>query len=430
MHSLKSLAARLGCLFPQEFCFDEAIIDSRNATSTSLFFALPGENTDGHKYVTEVLGAGGGAVVSRDGFTGAILEVDSVEEALLETGAWVRDQMSFPVIGITGSSGKTTTRKMLAAALATKYKTWQTKGNLNNHLGLPMTLIDTPEFTEMLVLEMGMNHAGELNRLGWAARPDVSLITNIGTAHIENFGSREGITHAKAEIFNNTSKGGVVIIPAGEPILKAAAESLNLRIITHGSGGDCYLDSDTVKPWGIKLDLKYDGIHNMQNAVAVIAAAELFGIDPVESVKAISELTPSAGRGSVHFSHKYTIIDESYNANPESMTACLVSTVLSRKRPIAAVLGDMLELGTESLTSHKKIIELLKELKFDIVVLVGDLFKEAALNSDFESMLAPNWEEALHIVNEQVILGSTILIKGSNSMNLGSIVQNLKKEGI
>ncbi len=182
--------------------FTHAVIDSRNAGPSSLFFALPGVKTDGHAFVADVLGAGGAAVVSRDGFTGPILEVDSVEEALMEAGAWARDCIKYPVIGVTGSSGKTTTRKMLHSALSIKYKSWQTKGNLNNHLGLPLTLLNTPPSVEILVLEMGMNHAGELSRLGWAARPNLSLITNVGTAHIENFGSREKIIEAKAELLH------------------------------------------------------------------------------------------------------------------------------------------------------------------------------------------------------------------------------------
>ncbi|MCD4706300.1 MAG: UDP-N-acetylmuramoyl-tripeptide--D-alanyl-D-alanine ligase [Candidatus Sabulitectum sp.] len=431
MRSLIHLSARLGCPAPDEYTFSNATIDSREAGPSSLFFALQGRSADGHDFVADVLGAGGAAVVSRDGFIGAILEVDSVEEALMEAGAWARDGIKHPVIGITGSSGKTTTRKMLAAALSTRFRTWQTKGNLNNHLGLPLTLLNTPADVEMLVLEMGMNHTGELLRLGWAARPNLSLITNIGTAHIQNFGSRGRIAEAKAEILRCTEKGGIAIIPHGEEILLDEAELRGLEVITHGPGGDCFLDRCRAMPWGIDLALEYSGEHNMQNAVAVIAAAQRLGVDPVEAAEAISKLHPGAGRGDVFHTKDFTVIDESYNSNPESVTACLKSAVHLHEKPLVAVLGDMLELGDRSLSSHKEVLRKAKELGYDLLILVGFRFKEAAeSDSNTNISFATDWKEALSILKRSVKSGSTILVKGSNSMKLGQLVVELKREGI
>ncbi len=431
MRSLISLSARLGCPAPEEYSFSRAIIDSREAGPSSLFFALQGRNTDGHDFVADVLGAGGAAVVSRDGFTGAILEVDSVEEALLEAGAWARDGICYPVVGITGSNGKTTTRKMLAAALSTRFRTWQTKGNLNNHLGLPLTLLNTPADMGMLVLEMGMNHTGELLRLGWVARPNLSLITNIGTAHIENFGTREIIAEAKAEILHCTEKGGIAVIPQGEDTLLQEAELRGLEIITHGQGGDCFLENGRAMPWGIDLALEYSGEHNMQNAVAAIAAAQRLGIDPVDAAAAISKLHPGAGRGNVFSTEDYTVVDESYNANPESVAACLKSTAQLHEKPLAAVLGDMLELGDRSPASHREVLRKAEELGYDSLILVGCRFKEASeSNSNTNISLAMDWTEALSVLKRSVKPGSTILVKGSNSMNLGLLVEELKKEGI
>ena len=431
MRSLISLSARLGCSTPEEYIFSRVIIDSREAGSSSLFFALQGSNADGHQYVAEVLGAGGSAVVSRDGFTGPVLEVDSVEEALLEAGAWARDCIYYPVIGVTGSSGKTTTRKMIAAALSTRFRTWQTKGNLNNHLGLPLTLLNTPSDSEMLVLEMGMNHSGELLRLGWAARPNLSLITNVGTAHIENFGTREKLVRAKAEILHCTEKGGVAVIPASEEILLREAESRGLEIITHGTGGDCFLENGRAMPWGIDLALNYSGEHNMQNAVAAMAAAQRLGVDPVDSAEAISKLSPDPGRGDVFSTSVFTVIDESYNANPESTVACLKSTVQLHEKPLVAVLGDMLELGESSLPSHREVLRKVEEYGYDQTILVGEWFKAASeSNSGLNFLLASDWEEALSILRKSAKPGSTILVKGSNSMKLGQLVQALKKEGV
>jgi UDP-N-acetylmuramoyl-tripeptide--D-alanyl-D-alanine ligase len=254
MRSLRSLAARLGCPFQGEYLFDRAEINSRVCGPSTLFFALPGKNTDGHRFVHDVLGSGGAAVVSRDGFTGPVLEVDSVQEALLEAGAWVRDELTCPVVGITGSSGKTTTCRMVTAGLSTLYRVWSTRGNLNNHLGLPLTLLNAPEDAEAVVLEMGMNHAGEILRLGWAARPRLSLVTNIGSAHLEFFESREGIARAKAEILERTECGGTAIIPVGEDILLRVAEEQGLEIITHGPGGDCRMEGDLAMPWSVELN--------------------------------------------------------------------------------------------------------------------------------------------------------------------------------
>jgi len=431
MRSLISLAARLGCPAPVEYKFSTVIIDSREAGSEALFFALQGRNADGHEFVVDVLGAGGAAVVSRDGFTGAVLEVDSVEEALMEAGAWARDCIGYPVVGITGSSGKTTTRKMLAAALSTKYRTWQTKGNLNNHLGLPLTLLNTPLDTEILVLELGMNHPGELLQLGWAARPNLSLITNAGMAHIENFGTREKIVLAKAEILSCTEKGGIAVIPAGEKIFMEEAELRGLEIITHGSGGDCFLENGRAMPWGIDLSLLYDGEHNMKNAVAAIAAAQRLGVDPVDSAEAISKLSPGAGRGELFHTVDYTVIDESYNANPESTAACLKSAVQFNEKPLVAVLGDMLELGDSSLQSHREVLRQVEEYGFELVVLVGEWFRAAAESSTgLKFIPAADWKEALTVVKESAKPGSTILVKGSNSMKLGLLIRELKREGI
>jgi UDP-N-acetylmuramoyl-tripeptide--D-alanyl-D-alanine ligase len=430
MHSLISLSARLGCPAPVEYSFNRVTIDSRRAGSASLFFALSGRNTDGHDYVKDVLGAGGAAVVSRDGFTGPVLEVDSVEEALMEAGAWTRDCINYPVAGVTGSSGKTTTRKMLAAALSTRFRTWQTQGNLNNHLGLPLTLLNTPENTEILVLEMGMNHAGELLRLGWVARPNLSLITNVGTAHIENFGTREKIVMAKGELLRCTEDGGIAVIPAGEELLLHEAEMRGLEIITHGKGGDCFLENGRAMPWGIDLALEYGGEHNMRNAVAAIAAAQRLGADPVDSAEAISKLVPDAGRGEVFSAGGFTVIDESYNANLESTEACLSSTVKLYERPLVAVLGDMHELGDSSAVSHSTILRKVEELEFDMAILVGKHYREAlATGFHFDGKIAEDWREALSILKEFAEPGSAVLVKGSNSMNLGLLVKELKEGG-
>ncbi len=430
MRSLVSLASRLGCPKPEEYLFNTAIINSRMANPGTLFFALPGTNTDGHKYVPDVLGADGAAVVSRDGFTGSILEVDSVKEALLEAGAWARDCIKVPVVGITGSSGKTTVRMMLAAALSTQFLVSQTKGNLNNHLGLPLSLLNVSEKAEMVLLEMGMNHSGELYRLGWAARPNVSLITNIGTAHIEFLCSRENISKAKSELLQTTEVGGLAVIPFGEKILLDAATSRGLEIITHGSGGDCYVKDGIAMPWGIDLQLNYSGEHSKQNAVMAIATAEKLGVEAREAYNGIAKLVPTAGRGETIHWNSSVVIDESYNANPESTTACLKSVAESYEKPLFAVLGDMLELGMEADYNHREIVKLVDRLNYEHIIFVGDSYQNVLRNNESAKYtVATDWFSALEILRNVVEPNSAILIKGSNSIKLSNIVNQIKKEG-
>lgn len=430
MRSLKLLAARLGCPSTENYLFDKAIIDSRKADQSSLFFALPGKNTDGHEYVKDVLGEGGAAVVSRDGFTGPVLEVDSVEEALLEAGSWARDFLTFPVVGVTGSSGKTTTRRMLAAALSVRFKTDQTSGNLNNHLGLPLTLLNTSEAMEFLVLEMGMNHHGELLRLGWASKPDHALITNIGRAHMEFFDSKDEIAHAKSELLQTTSPGGVAVVPAGEEILIRAAKDRNLEVITHGEGGDCWLEDGRAMPWGIHLALEYSGEHNMSNAVSAMAFSQRMGVNPVDAAEAISQLKPPSGRGQTHTVDGFIIVDESYNANPDSTIACLKAVVSSYNKPVIAVLGDMLELGERTDEFHREVLKTAEEAGYETLITVGRHFRSAAEGMNLKDLQSvSDWKEALEALRSTAPHGSTVLVKGSNSVGLSRLVEQLRKEG-
>ncbi|HOP27174.1 MAG TPA: UDP-N-acetylmuramoyl-tripeptide--D-alanyl-D-alanine ligase [Candidatus Sabulitectum sp.] len=428
MRSLKALGARLGCQLENEYLFDTAVIDSREARPGTLFFALSGQNTDGHNFVADVLGEGGAAVVSRDGFTGAVLEVDSVEEALLEAGSWARDSMEFPVLGLTGSSGKTTTRRMIAAALSLEYRTAETRGNLNNHLGLPLTLLNTPEDTEFLVLEMGMNHPGEILRLGWAARPHHALITCIGRAHMEFFDSLDGVARAKSELLETTMEGGIAVIPADNPILAETASSRNLDVVTHGAGGDCWVEEGRAMPWGIPLDLRYRGGHNMENALCAIAFSERMGVDPADAAAALARLEPSTGRGEVFTVQGRTVVDESYNANPDSTAACLrASSSFPGQR--VAVLGDMLELGENSPECHLETLSLAFDLGFDPVITVGSRYRAASGEAGFPAVCTDSWNEALEQVRRMAGTGCTILVKGSNSMGLMGLVNSLRREG-
>jgi UDP-N-acetylmuramoyl-tripeptide--D-alanyl-D-alanine ligase len=424
---LDSLAAYLGVAGNPVYTFDRAFIDSRNAGPGSLFFALPGSRVHGHDFVHDALAMGAAAVVSREGFTGPVLMVPDTTQALFQAGLWARTQFSCPVAAITGSSGKTTTRELLMLALGSVMSVDGTRGNLNNMLGLPLTLLNSSKDASVLVLELGMNHAGELLSLGAAAAPDVSVVTNVGTAHIEFFGSREGIASAKAELLSSTRPGGIAVIPAGEPILRNAAKERNLRVFTTGPGGDARVENGVLMPWGLRPALSVPGAHNLENALVATLTAELLGVDPATAVQAMEGYLGMPGRGRVFHRGGFTVYDESYNANPDSTMACLDLLAGSGEKGIA-VLGDMLELGALSAEAHRLVLERATEMGLRMVVLVG---------TEFAGVLRPGqgvvWVSdagsALELLKTSVREGDRVLVKGSHSLGLDTVVRGIAGEG-
>ncbi|MCK4671055.1 MAG: UDP-N-acetylmuramoyl-tripeptide--D-alanyl-D-alanine ligase [Candidatus Aegiribacteria sp.] len=412
---------------------ENVVIDSRLSGNNSLFFALEGERTDGHLYVDEVIEKGGYAVVSRDLKRNGIILVDNVEQALLDAAKWRRLQLDSRVIAITGSSGKTTTRQLLTAALSTSHDVFSTSGNLNNQLGLPMTILNVPDPPpSIIILEMGMNHAGELTLLGSIALPTDCLITNVSLAHLEFFSSREGIAKAKAEVIQTTEPGGTCVIPVGEPILREAALDRNLSIKYFGEKGNAWFLNDGVScilyPWDIKLNLQFAGDHNASNAVSALLMSEVFDVSPEAAIEAMENVVPGAGRGRIVEAGDVTILDESYNANPDSTRACL-NVLGSITGDRAAVLGDMRELGERAQELHRQVLETADSLGLKFLILTGDLYnsvKSTVVHTDLFS--AENWLEALSILRENVTPGCTVLVKGSNSVRLNELVRLMEED--
>lgn len=424
-----------GWVSPETSCgsIENVVIDSRLSGNNSLFFALEGEKTDGHLYVKEVIDNGGYAVVSRGLKRDGIILVDNVEQALLDAAKWRRLQLGSRVIAITGSSGKTTTRQLLTAVLRTSHDVFSTSGNLNNQLGLPMTILNVPDPPpSIIILEMGMNHAGELTLLGNIALPTDCLITNVGLAHLEFFPSREGIAKAKAEVIQTTEPGGTCVIPVGEPILRKAALDRNLSIRCFGEKGDAWFINDDgfyrLYPWDIKLSLQYAGDHNVLNAVSALLMAEVFDVSPQAAIGAMENVVPGAGRGRVVEAGDVTILDESYNANPDSTRACL-NVLGSITGDRAAILGDMLELGEMAQEFHRQVLETADSLGLKFLILTGDLYnsvKSTVVHTDLYS--AEDWIDALSILRETVMPGCTVLVKGSNSVRLSELVRLMEED--
>jgi UDP-N-acetylmuramoyl-tripeptide--D-alanyl-D-alanine ligase len=431
---LGELAASVGGSHPgscASLAVTGVVTDSRQAAPGILFFALGGERTDGHLFVDSVLESGGFAVVSQGSPREGVIVVESVERALTEAASWRRSLMSSSVIGISGSSGKTTTRMLLCSALGSSFSVHGTSGNHNNQIGLPVTLLNTPEpDPDIVVLEMGMNHAGELADLCRTARPDHCLVTNIGTAHMEFFGSREGIALAKAELPAGTAPGGFCVIPAGEPILAEQARRTGLVVRTAGPGGDAWAEPARsgclLQPWGMRLDLSLRGSHHSSNAAAVMLMAELLGASLPEAARAMEAVQPMRGRGRRVRSGGITILDESYNANPDSTAACL-DALAGVNGPRGAVLGDMHELGADSKAYHRAILEKAEGLDLAFLILVGEMYASALEPGGRTRVItAEDWREALEHLRAEAPSGSTVLVKGSNSMKLDELVRAME----
>lgn len=424
---LDLLAASLGVPSNTGYTFKRAFIDSRNAGPASLFFALPGSRTHGHAFVGDAIAGGSAAVVSRGGFTGPVLVVPDTAEALFQAGVWARSLFSCPVAAITGSSGKTTTRELLMLALGAAMRVDGTRGNLNNRLGLPLSLLNASKDVSALVLELGMNHPGELLSLGAAVVPDVTVITNVGTAHIEFFDSRDGIARAKAELLETTKEGGTAVIPAGEPILLEAAKERNLVVLTTGPGGDARVENGVLMPWGIRPGLSVPGSHNLENALSAALAAEAFGVAPETALQAMEGYLGMPGRGRVLHVCGYTIYDESYNANPDSMMACLEILAGAEGKGIA-VLGDMLELGGITSEAHRSVLDSALKMGLRHVILVGAEF-ERVWHGEGGVSWVPDAPSALELLRASVREGDRVLVKGSHSIGLDSVVRGMAGEG-
>lgn len=424
---LDALAAHLGVKGGTGYLFERAIIDSRKSGPGSLFFALPGSRTDGHEFAGEAVSRGSAAVVNRKCCEGPVLVVPDTGDALLEAGRWARHRFGGRVVAVTGSSGKTTTRELLMLALRSGMSVDGTRENLNNRLGLPLTLLNASLEAEALVLELGMNHSGELLELGGVARPDIAVVTNIGTAHIEFLGSREGIARAKAELLVTTRKSGAAVIPACEPILLRAAAERGLKVKTTGPGGDAWVEEGLLMPWGLRPGLSVPGDHNLQNALSAVLAAELLGVGPESAVKAMEGYTGMPGRGRVVSVRGITLFDESYNANPDSTLACLELLKGAGERGVA-VLGDMLELGQHARQAHRNVLDKALGLGLRLVVLVGEEYRLAS-SGESGLLCVPDASAALELLRSSLRKGDRVLVKGSHGLGLAHVVHLLQEEG-
>jgi len=415
--------------------------DSRNVKKGDIFFALKGDHFDGNKYAFQAMESGAVlAVVDDENLpeNSAFYKVNNALETIQLLANYHRKQFSIPIIGITGSNGKTTTKELISAVLSTHYPTHFTKGNLNNHIGVPLTLLSMPQHTEIAVIEMGANHQGEINNLCHIAEPTHGVITNIGKAHLEGFGGIEGVKKGKSELFRYLKDGCIFLNQMDDVLVDLSIENRKKIIYTLSDNPDPnnapyeiknlptqeFLKVAFLSENGVYLiaQTNLTGQYNLGNIMAAIAIGKYFKVPGLKIKMALEHYIPSQNRSQyVEFKGAKIILD-AYNANPSSMEAALNNLIAINHPYKIAILGDMFELGEEAPYEHIKIADIADNEQIQQVVLLGKNFNNAAKNKKwrhFDTAL-----EAIDYFKSLPFLNSLILIKGSRGMKLESLLEN------
>ncbi len=381
-------------------------IDSRTVKSGELFIPIKGPKFDGHDFIDEARKKGA-----------LVLDVKDGNKALQKLAKEHRAKFKIPIIGVTGSVGKTTTKDMLASILAQEKLTLKNEENYNNEIGVPLTLLKLNKQHKYAVIEMAMQGLGEIELLADIVRPNIAIITNIGEAHLEFLKTKKNVAKAKSEIFKYQTKNDFAIINADDEYFEhLKVKHKKSKIITFGILEKADITTKTLR--GIKLPLP--GQHNIYNALAAIAAAKLLGIKKKSIKKGLETFKASSKRMDI-FDHPsgIRIINDTYNANPQSMEAALKVLSIHQARKVA-VLGDMFELGKKSIPAHKRIGKLARKLGVDEFITVGKLSKNMKANHHFK-----NNQAAITGLKKLILKGDAILIKGSRGMKMEEIVAGL-----
>ena len=414
--------------------------DSRNCPEDSLFIALKGETFNGNAFAAKALETGSSYAVVDEvvyvpaGDTRYIL-VENCLQTLQQLANHHRKQLGTRIIGITGTNGKTTTKELMSAVLSQTYNVLYTLGNLNNPIGVPLTLLRLKAEHEIGVIEMGASHPGDIKELAEIAEPDYGIITNVGKAHLEGFGSFEGVIKTKGELYDYLRQQGnsTIFIHQDNSYLKEIAWGLNQ--ISYGSEDSLYVNGYVTGnspfltfEWKAgktgerhKVETQLIGEYNFPNALAAITIGRFFGIEPEKIDKALSEYIPQNNRSQLKKTTDNTLIIDAYNANPTSMMASISNFRNMQVEQKMLILGDMRELGKDSPEEHQKIVDYLEECSFDNVALVGELFNATRHTyptyPDAPTLIAELEKKKPH--------GCTILIKGSNGIKLSTVVDHL-----
>lgn len=402
--------------------------DSRKIVVGSIFFALRGDRFDGNAFATQALELGASYVVVDDESVVVsgdkrYIVVEDVLTSLQQLANKHRSTLSIPVLALTGSNGKTTTKELARNVLSKKFKTHATEGNLNNHIGVPLTILSTPDDAQFLIVEMGANHQGEIDLLCQIAAPNYGMITNIGKAHLEGFGGVEGIKKGKSEMYRYlTQHGGKIFINSDDNVLMSL---LPEKVKTIQYEVQTLLNLIDAEPT-LKLDYRnvqvttqLYGTYNLPNIAFAICVGEYFGVEQAEIIEAISEYTPDNNRSQILKIDTNIIIKDAYNANPSSMVLSIesFSKILG---PKVVVLGDMLELGEYAPSEHQKIIDLVNDKDFIDVIFIGHQFCSAGMGK--RGNYFENTDLARLYFHTKNYKNITILLKGSRGISVEKIL--------
>ncbi len=409
--------------------------DSRNCPKGSIFFALKGDKFDGNQYAGKALASGCvyAVIDNPDYYIGErTILVDNVLKTLQQLAHHHRKVLGLPIIGITGTNGKTTTKELLAAVLSTKFNLLYTEGNFNNHIGVPLTLLRLTHDHEMAVIEMGASHPGDIKELVDIVHPNYGIITNVGRAHLEGFGSFEGVIRTKGELYDyiRRSKGKIFIKKENEYLQSIAK---GIEQITYGNGDDAFASGQVVScdPFLVfnwkqqgklhTVETHMIGSYNLDNVLAAVAVGRFFKIPAERISRAIAAYEPTNNRSQFKKTENNELIIDAYNANPSSMKVALDNFITMPVQPKAIILGDMRELGPTSDELHAEDVEQIKKGQFDKVFLCGEHFSK--VGKEFSPFATT--EAMVEELRKQPLKGYHILIKGSHSMGLEKLADIL-----
>ncbi len=417
--------------------------DTRTLNPGNVFFALKGDNFNGNHFAIQALDIGAAMVVVDEDIPVAdkrVLRVDDVLQFIQQTSYYYRQQFSIPFIAITGTNGKTTTKELVSVVLGSQFSTLSTSGNLNNQIGVPITLLNLKQIHQMAVIEMGANRMGDIKFLSSICDPDFGLITNVGKAHLEGFGSPENIVTAKTELYEHLiGRQGAIFVNGENSILTKKASGT--EIVYYGTCSSNHLRGNIIganplisfsfevlQPFG-KAKAKMQGTvhgklvgeYNLENFLAAVSIGLYFGVSPENVVKAIENYTPSNHRSQLVETGNNIVILDAYNANPTSMGFALQNLKSMAGLKKAAILGDMLELGKTSKEEHQKILDQMIGIDIDVKIVVGVEFSNAAIGID-NIQSFQNVDDAILYLKHHKVLNHTILVKGSRGIKMEKIM--------
>ncbi len=407
--------------------------DTRNIKKNTIFFSLKGETFNGNKFAEQAVLKGAAYVViddSKFNISEKTILVDNVLETLQSLASYHREYLKTPILALTGSNGKTTTKELINKVLSAKYNTTATIGNLNNHIGVPLTLLSMTKDTEIGIVEMGANHLGEIDFLCSIAKPDYGYITNIGKAHLEGFGSLEGVLKGKTELYRHLNKNNkLVFLNTDDTKLITLSEGTKTYPFSTQSKNGLEIRLIKANPMvsvtfnDIRINSNLIGTYNLPNIAAAIAIGNYFKIDTSLIKKAIESYLPSNNRSQIIKKNDNTIILDAYNANPSSMNAAISNLEQLQETSKTVFLGDMFELGSESSSEHQKVADLITQTHIETIYLIGENFYNSSTN-DSRILKFKSYEDLAKNGNINLVK-NTILIKGSRGMKLERVLDLL-----